>query len=82
MKNNRPVRFLIYSIYLAMTCSGLVFLAAGLRGEAPWAGCGMLLALRFENVKLGSRQQSALVAFAPEGLGKGQMYQALTGGAL
>ena len=44
MKNNRPVRFLIYSIYLAMTCSGLVFLAAGLRGEAPWAGCGMLLA--------------------------------------
>ena len=44
MKNNRGIRFLIYSIYLAMTCSGLVFLAAGLRGEAPWAGCGMLLA--------------------------------------
>lgn len=50
--------------------------------RAVGRGCGMLLALRFENVKLGSRQQSALVAFAPEGLGKGQMYQALTGGAL
>lgn len=45
-------------------------------------GCGMLLALRMENVKIGSRRQSALVAFAPEGLGDGQMYEALTGGAL
>lgn len=50
--------------------------------QAVGRSCGMLLALRFENVKLGSRQQSALVAFAPEGLGKGQLYQALTGGAL
>lgn len=47
-------------------------------------GCagGMLLAKRFDNVKIGSRQQSALVAFAAEGLGNGQMYQALTGGIL
>ena len=43
---------------------------------------GMLLALRFEDVKIGSRRQSAVVAFAPEGIGKGSMYQALTGGAL
>lgn len=43
---------------------------------------GMLLALRFENVKIGSRSQSAVVAFAPEGLGRGVEYQALTGGAL
>jgi len=45
-------------------------------------GCGMLLAMRFENVKLGSRQQRAVVAFAPEGLGDGAMVQALTGGVL
>lgn len=44
--------------------------------------CGMLLGLRFENVKFGSRTQSAVVAFAPEGLGRGEVYQALTGGAL
>lgn len=43
---------------------------------------GMLLALRFDHVKLGSRQQSAIVAFAPEGIGRGEMYQALTGGVL
>ena len=50
--------------------------------RAVGRGCGMLLAMRFENVKIGSRQQSSLVAFAGEGLGKGQMYQALTGGVL
>ena len=43
---------------------------------------GMLLALRLESVKIGSRTQSAIVAFAPEGLGRGEMYQALTGGAI
>ena len=43
---------------------------------------GMLLALRFDDVKIGSRRQSAIVAFAPEGLGREGMYQALTGGAL
>ena len=41
---------------------------------------GLLLALRFEDVKIGSRRQAAVVAFAPEGLGEGTMYQALTGG--
>ena len=43
---------------------------------------GMLLALRLENVTIGSRRQSAVVAFAPEGLGRGEVYQALTGGTL
>lgn len=43
---------------------------------------GMLLAMRFDNVKIGSRTQSAMVAFAPEGLGRGDVYQALTGGAI
>ena len=47
-------------------------------------GCsgGMLLAKRFERVKIGKKWGRVLVAFAPEGLGEGQMYQALTGGAL
>lgn len=40
---------------------------------------GMLLALRFSDVHIHSRHQSALVAFAPAGLGTGT-YQALTGG--
>lgn len=43
---------------------------------------GMLLAMRFEHVKIGTREQSVIVAFAPEGLGRGEVYQALTGGAL
>ncbi len=43
---------------------------------------GMLLAMRFENVKIGSRQQSAIVAFDTGGLGNGEVYQALTGGAI
>ena len=41
---------------------------------------GFLLAKRFEDVVIGDRRQSALVAFAAEGLGKGEIYQALTGG--
>lgn len=41
---------------------------------------GMLLAMRFSDVKIGQRRRSVLVAFAPDGLGDGQMYQALAGG--
>lgn len=41
---------------------------------------GFLLAKRFDDVTVGDRKQSALVAFASEGLGKGEIYQALTGG--
>lgn len=52
----------------------------------PYSAVGstgsMLLALRLENVKIGSRMQSAIVAFAPGGLGRGEVYQALTGGVI
>ena len=41
---------------------------------------GFLLAKRFEDVTIGNRKQGAIVAFAAEGLGKGEIYQALTGG--
>jgi len=43
---------------------------------------GMLLAMRFDDVKIGSRQQSAVVAFDTGGLGSGEVYQALTGGVI
>lgn len=43
-------------------------------------GGGFLLAKRFADVTIGEKKQSALVAFASEGLGKGEIYQALTGG--
>lgn len=43
--------------------------------RAVGQNCGMLLALRLEQVKIGDRVQSAVVAFAPEGLDGG--YQAL-----
>lgn len=50
--------------------------------RAVGQGGSFLLAMRFENVKIGSRTQSAIVAFAAEGLGRGEVYQALTGGAM
>ena len=43
---------------------------------------GFLLAMRFQNVKIGKWQGSSLVAFAPEGLSSEGAYQALTGGAV
>ncbi len=49
--------------------------------RAVGQSCGMLLAMRFENVKLGRRRADALVAFAPEGLEAGE-HQALIGGTL
>lgn len=50
--------------------------------RAVGQGSGMLLALRFDDVKIDSRRQSVIVAFAPEGLGRGEVYQALAGGTL
>ena len=41
---------------------------------------GFLLAKRFPEVTLGGRTRSTLVAFAGDGLGTGEIYQALTGG--
>ncbi len=43
---------------------------------------GMLLGLRMDQVTIGDRQHRCVVAFAPEILGKGKEYQALTGGAV
>lgn len=43
---------------------------------------GMLLAMRLERVRIGNREQCAVVAFSPEGLGQGEAFQALTGGML
>ena len=45
-------------------------------------GAGMLLGMRFQNVKIGNRKVDPIVAFATEGLGRGDVYQALTGGTL
>lgn len=42
----------------------------------------MMLAIRLRNVKVGSWQGSALVAFAPAHFGKGEGYQMLVGGAM
>ena len=43
---------------------------------------GLMLGLRFRDAKLDGKKRNLLVAFAPEGLGNGEVYQALTGGAL
>ena len=48
--------------------------------RAVGQSAGMLLAMRFDDVKIGPNRQNAVVAFAPEGLGRGEVYQALTGG--
>lgn len=41
---------------------------------------GFMLAKRFEDVVIAGKRKSTLVAFAAEGLGNGEIYQALTGG--
>lgn len=43
---------------------------------------GMLLGMRFSDVKIGDRKSNAVVAFAAEAIGKGEGYQALTGGVI
>ena len=42
----------------------------------------VLLAKRFENVSIGKWRGSCLVAFAPDDIGQGRPYEALTGGAI
>ena len=59
-----------------------VGLLPGLR-LVPYHSVGkssFLLAMRLQDVKIGSWQGSSLVAFAPEGLSREGAYQALTGG--
>ncbi len=43
---------------------------------------GMLLAYRFRDARIGDRKADPLVAFTPERIGKGEVYQMLTGGAI
>lgn len=43
---------------------------------------GLLLAMRFQEIKIGSRKASGLVAFAPDMFFNGCKYQALTGGTV
>ena len=43
---------------------------------------GMLLAMRFSDVKIGNRKTSALIALAPDRIGAGEGYQALAGGVV
>ena len=50
--------------------------------RAVGQSAGFLLAKRFHNVKIGDRQCTALVAFAPDTIGVGQPYEALAGGSI
>lgn len=43
---------------------------------------GFLLGMRVENARIGKKQRSVVVAFAPEGLGSTGEYEALIGGAV
>ncbi len=45
-------------------------------------GAGMLLCLRMKEVKVGQKQCAVLIALAPEGIGRGEGFQALTGGVI
>ena len=42
----------------------------------------MLLAVRFRNAQIGKRKAQPLVAFAPQEIARGEMYQMLAGGAV
>lgn len=50
--------------------------------RAVGQGGSFLLALKLKKVRVGSRVGSCVVAFDPGGIRKGDMYQALTGGAI
>ena len=43
---------------------------------------GMLLALPFDDCTIDGIRRRTLVAFAPDALGRGEVYQALTGGVI
>lgn len=44
--------------------------------------CGMLLAVKFDSVKIAGIESGKLVAFSPNSFGAGSAYQALTGGEI
>ena len=43
---------------------------------------GMLLAVRFQKARIGNNTAQPLVAFAPERIARGEVYQMLTGGVV
>lgn len=74
---------------LQQICSPLETLTAGCLPGAkliPYRAVGkpggLLLAKRFSHVRIGSEERSAILAFAAEQIGSGEIYQALTGGAV
>lgn len=50
--------------------------------RAVGQSCGMLLALSADGIMIDGRKVNPLVAFAPNGFGKEEVYQALTGGVV
>jgi len=63
-------------------CAGII---PGLRlipYKTIGASGGFMLAMKFQNVRIGSWKGSSLIAFAPEKIGSSGKYQALTGGVL
>ncbi|MBQ8358288.1 MAG: sigma-E processing peptidase SpoIIGA [Oscillospiraceae bacterium] len=50
--------------------------------RAVGQSCGMLLAIRFDSVKIAGAEGGRLVAFSPNSFGSGSAYQALTGGEI
>jgi stage II sporulation protein GA (sporulation sigma-E factor processing peptidase) len=69
---------LLHPLKALHTCPGLRLIPYRAVGQPG----GFLLAKRFENVKLGHRSCSALVAFAPQTIGAGQPFNALAGGMI
>lgn len=50
--------------------------------RAVGQSAGLLLALRMRNAQVGNRRGDVMVAFAPEEVGRGEMYRILTGGVV
>lgn len=50
--------------------------------RAVGQSCGMLLAIKFDFVKVAGAEYGRLVAFSPNSFGSGSAYQALTGGEI
>jgi stage II sporulation protein GA (sporulation sigma-E factor processing peptidase) len=67
---------LLHPMETVMTTPGLRLIPYSSVGQPG----GLLIAKRFADVKVGQKQGSALVGFAPERIGAGQVYRALTGG--
>lgn len=67
---------LLHPLETMQICPGLRLIPYSAVGQSG----GMLLGRRFRQVRIGQRQCAAVIAFAPEKIGAGQMYQALAGG--